>query len=29
MLVPSELDSLLNPPSPFQVEEITRAGLLG
>lgn len=29
MLVRSEVDSLLNTPFPFQVEEITRAGLLG
>lgn len=29
MLVRSEVDSLLNTRFPFQVEEITRAGLLG
>lgn len=29
MLVRSEVDSLLNPPFPFQVGEITLVGLLG
>lgn len=28
-LARSEVDSLLNTPFPFQVEEITHAGLLG